>query len=116
MIFSLEMLGDPDGFHPSIEEQSRNSLFQLDTEERRMTLRMFRLRQRLLTLNVFIDNAVLADFLEGFRKIRCMETFCDDCRYCHRYAERAVRYDRDEAARLVAEIDELVDGFMTAKV
>ena len=114
-ILSLEMLGDPNGFHPSIEEQSRKSLFQLDTEERRLTLRMFRLRQRLLALNVFIDNAMLADFLEGFRKIRCMETFCDDCRYCHRYAERAVRYDRDEAARLVAEIDVIVDDFMTAK-
>jgi collagenase-like PrtC family protease len=113
-ILSLEMLGDPNGFHPSIEEQSRKSLFQLDTKERRLTLRMFRLRQRLLALNVFIDNAVLADFLEGFRKIRCLETFCDDCRYCHRYAERAVRYDRDEAARLVAEIDALVDDFMTA--
>jgi len=114
-ILSLEMLGDPDGFHPSIDAQSRKSLFQLDAKERRLTLRMFRLRQRLLALNVTIDNAVLADFLEGFRKIRCMETFCDDCRYCHRYAERAVRYDRDEAARLVKEIDELVDDFMSAK-
>ncbi len=114
-ILSLELLGDPNGFHPSIEEQSRKSLFQLDTEERRLTLRMFRLRQRLLALNVFIDNAMLADFLEGFREIQCAETFCDDCRYCHRYAERAVRYDRDEAARLVAEIDVIVDAFMTAK-
>jgi len=114
-ILSLELLGDPNGFHPSIEEQSRKSLFQLDTEERRLTLRMFRLRQRLLALNVFIDNAMLADFLEGFREIQCAETFCEDCRYCHRYAERAVRYDREEAARLVAEIDVIVDAFMTAK-
>ena len=114
-ILSIEMLGDPNGFHPSIEEQSRKSMFQLDTEERRLTLRMFRLRQRLLALNVTIDNAMLSDFLEGFRKIRCAETFCDDCRYCHRYAERAVRFDRDEAARLVLEIDELIDDFMTAK-
>jgi collagenase-like PrtC family protease len=114
-ILSLEMLGDPYGFHPSIEEQSHKRLTQLDTKERRLTLRMFSLRQRLLALNVTIDNAVLSDFLEGFRKIRCAETFCDDCRYCHRYAERAVRYDRDEAARLVAEIDEIVDDFMTAQ-
>jgi collagenase-like PrtC family protease len=115
-IISIEMLGDPNGFHPSIEEQSRTSLLQLDTKERRLTLRMFRLRQRLLALNVTIDNAMLSDFLEGFRKIRCEETFCDDCRYCHRYAERAVRFDRDEAARLVAEIDELVDDCMNAKM
>ncbi len=114
-ILSLELLGDPYGFHPSIEEQSRKRLTQLDTKERRLTLRMFSLRQRLLALNVTLDNAALADFLEGFRKIQCAETFCDDCRYCHRYAARAVRYDRDEAARLVAEIDKLVDDFMTLK-
>jgi len=114
-ILSLELLGDPHGFHPKIEEQSRARLTQLDTEERRLTLRMFQLRQRLLALNVTIDNAALSDFLQGFRKIRCAETFCDDCRYCHRHAERAVRFDRDEAARLVTEIDALVDEFMTAK-
>ena len=114
-ILSLELLGDPHGFHPNIEEQSRARLTQLDTAERRLTLRMFQLRQRLLALNVTIDNAALADFLQGFRKIRCAETFCDDCRYCHGHAERAVRFDRDEAARLVTEIDALVDEFMTAK-
>jgi collagenase-like PrtC family protease len=114
-ILSLELLGDPHGFHPKIEEQSRARLTHLDAEERRLTLRMFQLRQRLLALNVTIDNAALSDFLQGFRKIRCAETFCDDCRYCHRHAERAVRFDRDEAARLVTEIDALVDDFMTAK-
>ena len=114
-ILSLEMLGDPYGFHPSIEEQSSKRMTQLDTKEWRLTMRMFSLRQRLLALDVTLDNTVLSDFLEGFRKIGCAETFCDDCRYCHSYAEHAVRYDRDEAARLVAEIDELVKDFMTAK-
>ena len=112
-IISIEMLGDPNGFHSSIDEQSRESLSQLNRDERRLTLRMFGLRQRLLALNITIDNAELAGFLEGFRKIRCEESFCEECLYCHRYAERAVRYDRDEAAALVAEIDELVDEFMT---
>ena len=114
-IISLEMLGDPCGFHPEIEKQSLKSLDSLEPGERRLMLRMFKLRQRLLALNVTIDNAALADFLTGFRTIRCAETFCDECRYCHGYAERAVRFDRDEAARLVAEIDELIDGFMTAR-
>jgi collagenase-like PrtC family protease len=114
-IISLEMLGDPAGFHPNIEEQSRKRLHQADREERRLTLRMFRLRQRLLALDVTIDNTALSDFLEGFQEIPCAETFCEDCRYCHRHAERAVRYDRDEAARLVSDIDGLMDEFMTAK-
>jgi len=114
-ILSLEMLGDPHGFHSSIDQQSRKHVAQLDTKERRLMRRMFSLRQRLLELKVTIDNAALSDFLEGFRKISCAETFCDDCRYCHRYAEKAVRYDRAEAALLVDEIDKLVDDFMTAK-
>jgi len=114
-IVSLEMLGDPYAFHPNIEEQSRKRLLQLDKRERRLTLRMFSLRQSLLALNVTIDNAALSDFLAGFWKIRCAETFCDDCHYCHAYAERAVYYDRDEAARLVEEIGKLIDEFMTAK-
>jgi collagenase-like PrtC family protease len=114
-ILSLELLGDPHGFHPNLEEQTRARLARLDAGERRLTLRMLQLRQRLLALNVTIDNAALSDFLEGFRRIRCAETFCDDCRHCHRHAERAVRFDRDEAARLVTEIDALVDEFMTAK-
>ncbi len=114
-IVSVEMLGDPCGFHPNIEEQSRKRLLQLDKRERRLTLRMFSLRQRLLGLKVIIDNAALSDFLEGFRKIRCAEIFCEDCRYCHAYAERAVYYDRDEAARLVEDIGELIDESTTAK-
>lgn len=114
-ILSLEMLGDPNGFHADLEKQSYARVLQLEPAARRLTLRMFRLRQRLLELKITIDNAALADFLVGFRNIPCAETFCDDCRYCHRYAERAVRYDRAEAAQLVAEIDELVDESMTAQ-
>jgi collagenase-like PrtC family protease len=113
-ILSIEMLGDPHGFHASIDEQSHESLAKLDRQERRLTLRMFGLRQRLLALNVTIDNAELSGFLEGFLKIRCEEHLCDDCRYCHRYAERAVCYDRGEADTLVAEIDTLVDDLMAA--
>ena len=114
-ILSLEMLGDPNGFHPSIEEQGRTRFFQLDEENQRLTLRMFRLRQSLLALNVTIDNAMLVGFLNGFRKIRCMETFCDDCHYCISYAKSAVHFDKEKASGLVAEIDRLVDDFMTAR-
>ncbi len=114
-IVSIEMLGDPHGFHSSIEEQSRKRLLQVDRRERHLTLRMFSLRQRLLALKVTIDNTALSDFLDGFRKIRCAETFCDDCHYCHDYAERAVSYDREDAASLVGDIGELIDESMTAK-
>jgi len=35
-ILSIEMLGDPDGFHASSNEQSQESLLQLDREDRRV--------------------------------------------------------------------------------
>lgn len=114
-ILSLEMLGDPGGFHSDVEEQTRERMFHVGAEERRLMLRMLKLRRRLLDLDIYIDNAALADFLEGFRSIQCAETQCDECRYCHRYAEKAVRYDLKEAKRLASEIDELLDEFLTAQ-
>ncbi|MCC6523207.1 MAG: U32 family peptidase [Polyangiaceae bacterium] len=114
-IVSLETFGDPAGFHPSLEAASKKRLPLLDSAERRLSVRMIRLRQRMLGLGVVIDNAALGSFLEGFRKIDCAETFCDDCRYCHRFADKAVRYDRAEAERLVGEVGALVDEFMTAQ-
>ena len=76
-------------------------------------LRMLKLRRRLLTFDLSIDNAELTDFLAGFQKIRCAETYCEDCRYCHRYAERAVRFDRAEAEVLAKDINDLLEDSMT---
>lgn len=107
-IISIEMLGDPCGFHQSIEEQSYKRLLELDPQELRLTLLVFKLRRHLLALDVNIENSLLSEFLVGFWEIPCADTFCDDCGYCHRFAERAVRYDRGETAQLIAEIDELM--------
>jgi collagenase-like PrtC family protease len=114
-ILSLELLGDPSGFHPSIDERTFKMIPKLDRNERQLMGRVLQVRQRLLALNVFIDNTELSDFLAGFRNIRCADTFCDDCRYCHTYAERAVRYDRKEAAALAAMMDDLINESLTAK-
>lgn len=114
-IVSLEMFGDPGGFHPSINHETSKRLPLAPREERRLSLRMLRLRERVLSLHVRIDNAALAGFLDGFRSIDCKATVCDECRYCHRYAERAVHYDQAAAAGLAAEIDELMDEFTAAK-
>jgi collagenase-like PrtC family protease len=114
-ILSLELLGDPAGFHPSIEEKSFKEIPQLDPAMRKLMGRVYRVRQRLLALNVYIDNAELSSFLEGFKTIRCAENFCDECRYCHGFAQRAVRYDRDEAAKLAEELDGLVKESLAAK-
>jgi len=113
-ILSLEMLGDPGGFHSSLDEQVFERMRHYEKEERRLMSRMLKLRRRLLAMELFIDNAELDDFLEGFHTIRCAETYCEDCRYCHRYAERAVRFDRAEAEALAMDIDELLEDAMTA--
>ena len=113
-ILSIELLGDPAGFHPSIDQRTFKMIPQLDKNERQLMGRVLQLRERLLALNVFIDNAELSDFLEGFRKIRCAETYCADCRYCHTYAERAVHYDRKESADLVTAMDAIINESLAA--
>jgi collagenase-like PrtC family protease len=112
-ILSLEMLGDPSGFHSDIEDQIPERMRHYKTEERQLMLRMLKLRRRLLALDLYIDNAELSDFLDGFRKINCAETYCENCRHCHRYTERAVRYDRAEAEILAADISKLLEDSLT---
>lgn len=115
-ILSLELLGDPMGFHQDIEDQTRERMRHYNKQERQLMLRMLKLRSRLLKLDVYIDNAKLENFLNGFQKIRCAETYCEDCRYCHTYAEKAVRIDRAEAINLAADIEKLLDDFLTSKL
>lgn len=112
-ILSLELLGDQDGFHSNIEEQIRQRMRHYQPQERQLMLRMLKLRRRLLVLDLSIDNGALSGFLDGFRKMRCAETYCEDCRYCHQYAERAVRFDRAEAEILTKDIGELLQDFLT---
>lgn len=112
-ILSLEMLGDPAGFHSDIEDQIPERMRHYKTKERYLMSRMLKLRRRLLALDIYIDNAELSDFLDGFRKINCAETYCENCRYCHKYAERAVRFDRGEAEILAADISKLLEDSLT---
>lgn len=111
-ILSLEMLGDPAGFHSDIEEQVRERMRHYGKEDRQVMLRMLKLRRRLLALDLSIDNVELTEFLDGFQNIGCAETYCEDCRYCHRYAERVVRFDREEAAVLAKDIGALLEDSM----
>lgn len=49
---------------------------------------------------VFIDNRSLDGFLARFRETGCRDVDCAECRWCHEFAERAIRVD--EAARVRA--------------
>ncbi len=114
-ILSLELLGDPAGFHSDIEAQIQQRMRSYDAQDRQLMLRMLKLRRRLLALEIYIDNAELTNFLEGFRNIRCTETYCEDCRYCHGYAERAVQFDREEAKVLANDISELLEDLLSVQ-
>jgi collagenase-like PrtC family protease len=114
-ILSLEILGDPTGFHSDIEDQIRERMRHYETEERNLMRRMLKLRRRLLALDLYIDNSALTGFLDGFQKLRCSETYCEECRHCHRYARRVVRFDRAEAELLAKDIGELLEDFLTVQ-
>lgn len=115
-ILSLELLGDREGFHLDIEDQVRERMRHYEKEERHLMLRTLKLRRRLLDFDLYIDNSELEDFLDGFQKIRCAETFCDDCGYCRSYAKRAVRFDQNEATLLAGDIGALLDDFLSCSV
>ena len=49
---------------------------------------------------VYVDNRALDGFLERFREAGCRDQECEACRWCHEFAERAIRVDaarREEA-------------------
>jgi hypothetical protein len=42
---------------------------------------------------VQIDNKSLEGFIDRFRAVSCQPLDCDECRYCHEWADRVVRID-----------------------
>lgn len=42
---------------------------------------------------VYLDNRALDGFIERFRGKGCRDQDCETCRWCHRFAEKAVRLD-----------------------
>jgi collagenase-like PrtC family protease len=57
---------------------------------------------------VFIDNRKLDGFLERFRANGCASRDCDECRYCHRWAEQAVTIDPQWKSALKEVFDDLL--------
>ena len=56
---------------------------------------------------VFVDNRALDGFLERFRESGCRDQECDACRWCHQFAEKAVRVDAARRAETLAAYEEL---------
>jgi collagenase-like PrtC family protease len=56
---------------------------------------------------VFVDNRALDGFMERFRETGCRDQECGTCRWCHEFAEKAVRVDEALRAETLAAYEEL---------
>jgi collagenase-like PrtC family protease len=56
---------------------------------------------------VIVDNRALDGFMERFRESGCRDLECDTCRWCHEFAEKAVRVDETRRAEALAAYGEL---------
>jgi len=54
---------------------------------------------------VTIDNRSLDGFMERFRESGCRDVDCDECRWCHEFARRAIRIDEAHRARVLEAYD-----------
>ncbi len=58
---------------------------------------------------VVIDNRALDGFLPFFFNVDCHERNCEECRYCHRTAERVVRIDPEFREEVLRRYDEVLE-------
>jgi len=57
---------------------------------------------------VHIDNRALDGFIDRFTERGCMDLDCEECRYCHEWAARAVHIDPAWKARMRPIYDDLI--------
>ncbi len=57
---------------------------------------------------VYVDNRALDGFLNRFEKQGCESIDCEQCRYCHQWAEKSVYFDPEWRRRMTAVYDELL--------
>jgi len=56
---------------------------------------------------VYVDNRALDGFMERFRETGCRDLECEECRWCHQFAEKAVRVDEAQRAQALAAYEAL---------
>lgn len=59
---------------------------------------------------VHIDNRALDGFMERFKEQSCVDVDCEECRWCHRFADKAVRIDAGNREQALAAYRELFDA------
>ena len=56
---------------------------------------------------VYVDNRALDGFMERFREAGCRDADCEECRWCHQFAEKAVRVDEGQRTQALAAYEDL---------
>lgn len=59
---------------------------------------------------VYIDNRALDGFMERFRSESCTGVDCEECRWCHEFAEKAVKIDQSNREAALSAYDELFES------
>lgn len=64
-------------------------------------------------LKIYLDNKALAGFLEFFIQGNCRQGLCEECGYCKKIAEKAVKIDKEYQKRMLSEYKEAQDGIIS---
>jgi collagenase-like PrtC family protease len=56
---------------------------------------------------VYIDNRALDGFMERFKTTSCVEVDCEECRWCHEFAAKAITIDETSRAAALQTYEEL---------
>jgi hypothetical protein len=56
---------------------------------------------------VYVDNRALDGFMERFRETGCRDADCEECRWCHQFAEKAVRVDEGQRTQALSAYEDL---------
>lgn len=81
-------------------------------------LDMKQLKEFYNNFGISIDNKKLDGFLKYFVENRCSDSYCEECRYCDRWSEKAVEVskdpdDRDKALKYINQLlDDLTSGIL----
>jgi collagenase-like PrtC family protease len=65
---------------------------------------------------VYIDNRALDGFLDRFEGRGCEDLDCEECRYCHNWAEKAVYFEPQWRQKMTGIFDELLDDLHSGSI
>jgi collagenase-like PrtC family protease len=68
---------------------------------------LYKTMRQLPACEIYIDNKALNGFIEGLASIDCQEIDCQECKYCHNWSTKVVKYDKDK-------LQKTLEGYSTA--